>query len=100
MSQRLKLTNTSSGVPLVLNASAIISLYANSSNDGCFVVNSNSQANFSTGSTKLVGQFTLAAGQANDFAKELNSALTSNPGGPVLKLHTKATILNYTIPTS
>ena len=97
MSTRLKLTNTSSGVPLVLNASAIISLYASSSDDACFVLNSNSQANFNEGTTKLVGQFTLAPGQANDFAKELNSALTSNPGGPVLELRTKAKIFNYII---
>ena len=96
MSTRLKLTNTN-GAPLVLNASAIISLYANNSGDGCYVLNSNSQANFNSGATKLVGSFTVTGGSYNDFAKELNSALTSSPGGRVIELRTKAKITNYTI---
>jgi hypothetical protein len=96
MSTKLKLTNTN-GAPLVLNASAIISLYANNTNDGCYVLNSNSQANYNLGTSKLVGSFTVTGGSYNDFAKELNSALTSSPGGPVIKLHTKAKITNYTV---
>ena len=96
MSTRLKLTNTS-GAPIVLNASAIISLYANNSGDACYVLNSNSQADYNQGTSKLVGQFTVTGGSYNDFAKEINSALTSNPGGPVIKLHTKAKITNYVI---
>lgn len=95
MSTRLKLTNTN-GVPIVLNASAIIGLYADNSNTACYVLNSNSQADANAGSTKLAGEFTIT-GNYNDFAKELNSALTSNPGGPVLQLHTEAKITNYVI---
>tara|TARA_R110001606_G_C15142138_1_gene624688 strand:- start:377 stop:676 length:300 start_codon:yes stop_codon:yes gene_type:complete len=96
MSTRLKLTNTN-GVPIVLNASAIIGLYADNSDTACYVLNSNSQASTDLGSTKLAGQFTITGGSYNDFAKELNSALTSNPGGPVLQLHTEAKITNYVI---
>jgi hypothetical protein len=96
MSTRLKLTNTN-GVPIVLNASAIIGLYADNSGDACYVLNSNSQADANAGSTKLAGEFTITGGSYNDFAKELNSALTSNPGGPVLQLHTEAKITNYVI---
>lgn len=96
MSTRLKLTNTS-GAPLVLNASAIISLYADNMDSACYVLNSNSQADQNLGTTKLAGQFTITGGSYNDFAKELNSALTSNPGGPVVKLHTEAKITDYVI---
>jgi hypothetical protein len=96
MSTRLKLTNTN-GVPIVLNASAIISLYADSMDSACYVLNSNSQADSNLGSTKLAGQFTITGGSYNDFAKELNSALTSRPGGPVLQLHTEAVITDYVI---
>jgi len=96
MGIRLKLTNTTSA-PIVLNASAIITLYANNTDSACYVLNSNSQADLNLGSTKLAGQFTITGGSYNDFAKEINSALTSNPGGPVIKLHTEAKITNYVI---
>jgi len=96
MGIRLKLTNTTSA-PIVLNASAIITLYANNTDSACYVLNSNSQADLNLGSTKLAGQFTITGGRYNDFAKEINSALTSNPGGPVIKLHTEAKITNYVI---
>ena len=96
MSIRLKLTNTASA-PIVLNASAIITLYADNSDSACYVLNSNSQADQNLGSTKLAGQFTITGGSYNDFAKELNSALTSNPGGPVIELFTEAKITDYVI---
>jgi hypothetical protein len=96
MSTLLKLTNTASA-PIVLNASAIITLYANNTDSACYVLNSNSQADQNLGSTKLAGQFTVTGGSYNDFAKEINSALTSNPGGPVIKLHTEAKITDYVI---
>lgn len=96
MAIRLKLTNTN-GAPIVLNASEIITLYANNMDSACYVLNSNSQADQNLGTTKLAGQFTITGGSYNDFAKEINSALTSNPGGPVIKLHTEAEITNYVI---
>lgn len=96
MSTKLKLTNTN-GLPLVLNASSIITLYADNLGSACYVLNSNSQADQNLGSTKLAGQFTITGDSYNNFAKEINSALTSNPGGTVIKLHTKAQITDYII---
>ena len=46
---------------------------------------------------KGVGTFVVSGDTHNNFAKEINSALTSAPGGSVIKLHTKGQVDTFTI---
>jgi len=96
----LKFTNVASsfqgGTPLVLNGENLISLYANNTDSGCFVVNLNSEADQAAGTFTNVGQIILTGGTGYaDFAKEVNAAITAAPGGPVIEINTTTEISTF-----
>lgn len=96
----LKLTNTDATFgenPVVLNAKGIITVYADNTNSSCFVITTASKGNPGSGSIKSVGVFTITGDTYANFAKQINSALTGNPGGSVLEVFTKGKIDNYVI---
>jgi hypothetical protein len=96
----LKFTNVASsfqgGVPLVLNGENLISIYADNTDSGCFVINLNSEADQAFGTFTNVGQIILTGdtGYA-DFAKEVNEAMTSAPSASVIPVHTTAEISTF-----
>lgn len=96
----LKLTNTDATFgenPVVLNAKGIITVYADNTNSACYVITTASKGNQGSGSTKSIGTFTITGDTYANFAKQINSALTGNPGGSVLEVFTKGKIDNYVI---
>ena len=100
MSKLLKLTNTDAtfgGNPIVLNLDSIITVFPDATESSCFVIFTSSKGNGGSGSTKGVGTFIVSGDTYNNFAKEINSAITAAPGGSVIKLHTKAQVDTFTI---
>lgn len=100
MSKLLKLTNTDAtfgGNPIVLNLDSIITIFADNTNSSAFVSFTSSKGNGGSGSTKGIGVFTITGDTYVNFAKEINSALTSAPGGSVIKLHTKGQVDTFII---
>lgn len=98
----LKLTNTDATFgenPVVLNAKGIITVYADNTNSSCFVITTASKGNQGAfpPSFKSIGVFTITGDTYANFAKQINSALTGNPGGGVLEVFTKGKIDNYVI---
>ena len=96
----LKFTNVASsfqgGVPLVLNGENLISIYANNTDSGCFVINLNSEADNAMGVFTNVGQIILTGGTGYaDFAKEVNEAITSAPSASVIPVNTAAEISTF-----
>jgi hypothetical protein len=100
MSKLLKLTNTDAtfgGNPIVLNLDSVITVYPDATDSSCLVFFTSSKGNGGSGSTKGIGTFVVTGDTHNNFAKEINSALTSAPGGSVIKLYTKGQVDTFTI---
>jgi len=96
----LKFTNVASsfqgGVPIVLNGENLISIYANNTDSGCFVINLNSEADNAMGVFTNVGQIILTGGTGYaDFAKEVNEAITAAPSASVIPIHTALEISSF-----
>jgi hypothetical protein len=100
MSKLLKLTNTDAtfgGNPIVLNLDSVITVFPDATGSSCFVIFTSSKGNGGSGSTKGVGTFVVSGDTHNNFAKEINSAITAARGVSVIKLHTKAQVDTFTI---
>jgi len=96
----LKFTNVASsfqgGVPIVLNGENLISIYANNTDSGCFVINLNSEADNAMGVFTNVGQIILTGGtDYSKFAKEVNEAITAAPSASVITIHTALEISSF-----
>jgi len=96
----LKLTNTGSFLngPLVINTDKILCVFPITTDNACYVATTSSEID--SPNELNAGKFTITGDSYVNFAEEINNALTANPGGPVIKLHTKAQITNYEIQTS
>ena len=96
----LKFTNVASsfqgGVPIVLNGENLISIYADNTDSACWVINLNSEADYTEGLVRNVGQIILTEGTGyDDFAKEVNEAITSAPSASVIPVNTTAEISTF-----
>ncbi len=93
----LKLTNVQLNdgrKEIVLNLDNIITIYAKLDETTCYIFWSDSSIDSMAEVSTGVGLITITGDTYANFAKQVNSAITSSPGGRVIELRTKGKVIN------
>jgi hypothetical protein len=93
----LKLTNVQLNdgrKEIVLNLDNIITIYAKLDETTCYIFWSDCATDSMMEQSTGVGLITITGDTYANFAKQVNAAITSSPGGRVIELRTKGKVTN------